>query len=270
MAELLKELLALSDFKTIEVSNPNFTPEGFKFITVKSKNLKGRGDIVCYQTKGAEAYNNPDLVILLHGIYGSSWSWAFCSGVHQIIEDLVSKNKINPCIIVMPSDGLWGDGSLYAKHSGYDFEKWIIEDTILAVEEAFNHNFKNKYISGLSMGGFGALKLGFKYKEVFKKFYAHSSVIDLVDLSELVDEKACLELSLKDRSLNQVVNDFQRDDYQFGFDCGVDDGFYQANVSFSEFLNAKNIKHKFDSLRGEHNWDYWRENIKRSFYFFNC
>ena len=108
---------------SVEISNKIVQTENLKFVTVKSQNLKGRGDICVFEPQT----NQTDLpiVILLHGVYGSSWAWAFSGNAHITAQNLISNNEISPMILAIPSDGLWGDGSAYVPHHGFDFEKWI-------------------------------------------------------------------------------------------------------------------------------------------------
>lgn len=68
-------------FRTTELSNPTFAPENLRFITVKTPNLRGRGDICVFIPPLNDLHNVP-LVLLLHGVYGSSWVWALKGGVH--------------------------------------------------------------------------------------------------------------------------------------------------------------------------------------------
>src|SRR6266566_2995691 len=69
-------------FKTVEISSPQFEANGLRFITVKTSNLKGRGDICVYAPSQIEKTDVLPVVILLHGVYGSAWSWAYSAGVH--------------------------------------------------------------------------------------------------------------------------------------------------------------------------------------------
>lgn len=41
-------------------------------------------------------------------------------------------------VLVMPSDGLFGDGSGYFNHGDKDFEKWIVKDVIGLISEVLN------------------------------------------------------------------------------------------------------------------------------------
>lgn len=74
---------------------------------------------------------------------------------------MINRGELPPMVVVMPSDGLWGDGSGYLPHHGYDFEKWIAMDVPDAIEGKIAGVQKHSplFIAGLSMGGFGALRI---------------------------------------------------------------------------------------------------------------
>lgn len=148
----------MSTFRTTETSNPLFERANVGFITVKSPNLKGRGDICVFVPDVAGAINLP-IVILLHGVYGSAWVWSQKAGAHITASQMIKENQIQPMILAMPSDGLWGDGSAYLPHHQCNFEQWIAHDVFHAVLENIPAaSVQSKiFISGLSRGGFGAL-----------------------------------------------------------------------------------------------------------------
>src|ERR1700761_6413784 len=177
-------------FKTLEISNPHYECGNLRFITVKTPNLKGRGDICVY----APITNVPDvklpIVILLHGVYGSAWSWPMSSGVHLKVDELIKSDELPPMILAMPSDGMWGDGSGYLPHSGYNFEKWIAEDVHDALIECIPAAKKDSplFIAGLSMGGFGALRIGAKYGPKFRAIAGLSSITSLPQMKLFVEE----------------------------------------------------------------------------------
>ena len=65
---------------------------------------------------------------VLHGVYGSHWAWAAKAGAHRIAATLIDDNEIPPIALAMPSDGLFGLGSGYVRHSGGDFARWILDE----------------------------------------------------------------------------------------------------------------------------------------------
>src|ERR1700712_3758256 len=128
----------MSKFRILEISNPQFESNHLRFITIKTPNLKGRGDICVYIPPQVSKTDSVPVVLLLHGVYGSAWSWAHSGGVHLKVNERIAQGKLPPMILVMPSDGLWGDGSAYLGHNGFDFEKWIVDDVINAVIESID------------------------------------------------------------------------------------------------------------------------------------
>jgi len=81
----------MSKFRTVEISNPKFESNNLRFITVKTPNLKGRGDICVYVPSDIRFTQALPIVILLHGVYGSAWSWAHSGGVHLKVNELIKK-----------------------------------------------------------------------------------------------------------------------------------------------------------------------------------
>lgn len=72
----------MSDFFTIEMSDPRFEFEGLRQLTVKSHALGRRADVTVFDPKaGTDAL---PLVILLHGVYGSHWAWTMKGGDSSI------------------------------------------------------------------------------------------------------------------------------------------------------------------------------------------
>src|SRR5688572_4438426 len=125
-------------FFTTEISDPQFERDNLRHITIRTKNLPGRGDMTVYAPPMKNLMDLP-IVILLHGVYGSSWCWPLKAGVHLIAQKMIEQGMIKPMVLVMPSDGLWRDGSAFLSHKdGYDYERWIVEDVPDAVRQEIN------------------------------------------------------------------------------------------------------------------------------------
>lgn len=259
-------------FRTTEISDPKFESNHLRFITVKSENLKGRGDICVFVPPNANLKDIP-LVILLHGVYGSSWVWSQKGGVHLTASDMMQQGKVQPMVIAMPSDGLWGDGSGYMPHNNEDYEKWIVEDVPNAVFQNI-HQLGEKssiFISGLSMGGFGALRLGVKYSHIFKAVSAHSAITSLEQMPLFVEE--ALEnydyTEKKEQSIFGIIQKYKNKLPGIRFDCGKDDLLIEHNRLLHGQLNEIGIDHIYEEFSGSHEWSYWQEHIKDSLLFFD-
>lgn len=259
-------------FRTTEISDPQFENDHLRFITVKTKNLKGRGDICVFVPPGEHVENLP-LVILLHGVYGSAWVWTQKAGVHRSALQMIQNQEIRPMVIAMPSDGLWGDGSGYLAHNQRDFEKWIVEDVPNAVSENIPSvgSVSKMAISGLSMGGFGALRLGIKYSAKFEAISAHSSITDIAQMPFFVEE-ARENYSQKDTRENSVLGVLEKYPARLPkirFDCGTEDELIDENRTLHTELERLKIDHAYEEFPGAHEWSYWQRHVKDSLSFFN-
>jgi putative tributyrin esterase len=263
----------MSKFRTVKISNPKYETNNLRHITLKSSNLKGRGDICVFVPPDVNENQELPVVILLHGVYGSAWSWPYNSGVHMQAMEMIKEGKIPPMIIAMPSDGLWGDGSGYLPHNGYNFEKWIIEDVLEVLYETIGNAGKNSplFISGLSMGGFGALRMGSKYGHIFKGFSGHSSITNLVQMKLFVEEG--LENYVQDDKTNEDVFDTIRKNVHsippFRFDCGTSDLLIEHNRELHRKLEENGINHIYEEFSGAHEWPYWEKHISKSLLIFS-
>lgn len=258
-------------FRSTEISDPKFESDNLRFITVKTNNLKGRGDICVFVPPVENAEKLP-LVILLHGVYGSAWVWSQKAGVHLTAWEMIQNKEIPPMVIAMPSDGLWGDGSGYLPHNQKDFEKWIVDDVPNAVIENIPSvsTTSESFISGLSMGGFGALRLGIKYSDKFKAISAHSSITDIIQMPLFVEE-ATKNYEQDDKLENSVLGVLEKYGNaipKLRFDCGSEDKLISFNRELHTALKRKEIAHIYEEFPGGHEWSYWGEHFKKSLLFF--
>ena len=262
----------MSKFRTIEISNPQYEANNLRFITVKTPNLKGRGDICVFVPPQLSKTDIVPVVILLHGVFGSSWSWAHQGGVHLKINELIKRGELPPMIIAMPSDGLWGDGSGYLPHSSYDFEKWIVDDVVNAVVESIDGADKKSplFISGLSMGGFGALRIGAKYGYRFKGMSGLSSITSLPQMKLFVEEslKTYIPRDVIDEDLMATFKHYRDQLPPIRFDCGTHDLLISYNRDLHQKMEKEGIPHVYQEYSGTHEWPYWSEHVVATLKFF--
>ncbi|MCB0602401.1 MAG: esterase family protein [Saprospiraceae bacterium] len=260
----------MSHFHTIEVSDPRYTSDGLHFITVKSKALKGRGDVLAYMPDNPAGKTLP-IVVLLHGVYGSSWAWALKGAAHRTAAHLIRENRIPPMILAMPSDGLRGDGTGYVKAADADFEHWIL-DVPEIIHEVFTEASidKIKFICGLSMGGYGALRLGAKYPEQYSGISAHSSVTKPEEMASFLEEPlASVFIESKDEySITYWMQKHRHLLPPIRFDCGLEDSLLSANRKLHQALHDLGIRHHYEEFAGGHEWSYWESHLTESLLFF--
>jgi putative tributyrin esterase len=253
-------------FRTIQFSDPRFEHEGLRYVTVKTPNLRGRGDITFWSPEGVSDAEPLPLVILLHGVYGSHWAWSLRGGVHRTANRLIRAGQLPPLRLAMPSDGLWGDGSGYLPHNGHHFDNWIVDDVPTACPGAVSDLF----VAGLSMGGYGALRLGAMYPDRFRAVSGLSSITKLEQMAAFVEEpltdyrqpdsaeESVLELMLRNRDQLPPIR----------FDCGTEDALLGANRTLHTGLTDAGIPHDYAEFSGGHEWPYWETHIEDTLLFF--
>lgn len=258
-------------FRTVEISDPTLEADGLRWVTVKSRALTQRCDTCVYECPGAKESGGAPVVILLHGVYGSHWAWALKGGAHRTAARLVAEGRIRPMVLAMPSDGLWGDGSGYLPHRTQDFERWIVEEVPLVARLASPACSADSplLIAGLSMGGFGALRLAAKYPERFTAASAHSAATHFEQMKEFVEEHPATFTVLEEDCsvLDQILRSRARLP-PFRFDCGREDILLEGNRHLHDALVSAEIPHVYEEFPGGHTWPYWMEHLEDSLCFF--
>lgn len=239
------------------------------FLTVKSNAIGHRVDVCVYVPQ--KKVKNIPVVVLLHGVYGSHWAWALKAEVHKTLEQLIVDGKIPPMMLVMPSDGLFQDGSGYLAHHGANYEHWIAQDVPALIKENYKQVTAESpyFIAGLSMGGYGALRIGAKYPKVFKAFSGLSSITRFEEMGQFVEDIERVKSSVKkDENVLEIMLENKDWLNPFRFDCGKQDQLFVPNQVLHTELIANGIIHEFYEYEGEHSWDYWKKHIEDTLVFF--
>ena len=265
--------LTMHEFRTVEVSDPRFERDHLRVFTVKSSYLKGRADVCVFIPHGIAPAESLPVVILLHGVYGSAWSWPLKSGVHIRLLEKIHAGELPPMVLAMPSDGLWGDGSGYLSHHGMDFDRWIAEELPqLLYQHVPGVDHRSPFfISGLSMGGFGALQLGVRYSSLFKAISAHSSLTRIDQMKLFVEEDLSLyqqEEQWKE-SIFETIMRHRKTLPAIRFDCGRQDQLIEANRELHHQLMNEGISHVYEEFDGGHEWPYWEKHVMDSLVYFS-
>jgi S-formylglutathione hydrolase FrmB len=214
------------------------------------------------------AHRGPFPVLyLLHGLSDDHTIWCRRTSVERYVQDL-------PLVVVMP-DG--GRGFYTDAVTGLAYERHIMEDVIGTVERLFQvrTDRAGRAIGGLSMGGYGSLKLALKYPDVFGSVVAHSGVYDMArlitpDTQRHIQTRAIFGPDAVGGD-NDVFALAQRLDPAqapaIRVDCGVDDGLIADNRALHAHLDALGIAHEYAEYPGAHTWAYWDEHIQEAIAF---
>ena len=256
-------------FRTVCLSDPRFESDGLRCVTVKSPALRGRGDVTVWAADGERPVA---LVVLLHGVYGSHWSWALQGGAHRTARRLMDAGEIPAFALAMPGDGLRGDGTGYLRHGdGIDYEGWVAGDVTAATRVALPglDAAVPCFIAGLSMGGFGALRIGAKHHSRFLGIAAHSSITHLAQMARFVEEDiAAFGADPGDASTLDAILAAREALPPLRFDCGIDDPLIADNRALHAALVEHGVAHTYEEFEGGHTWSYWETHLADTLRFF--
>ncbi|MGB7161503.1 MAG: alpha/beta hydrolase-fold protein [Tepidisphaeraceae bacterium] len=265
-------LKTMSRFHTIEISDPRFEHEGLREVTFKSPSLRGRADVTLWLPPGAESASDLPLAILLHGVYGSHWAWTRSGGAHRTAADLVARGEIPPMALAMPSDGLVFDGSGYLTIGERDVERYVVDEVRACVGEVVKSVTARSpvFIAGLSMGGFGALRLGAKYPDRFAAIAGHSSITNFAQMAKFVEEphEAYGPPAEQEQSVLHWMLAHRDRLPPIRFDCGTEDPLIEENRRLHRELATHEIPHTYEEFPGGHEWLYWETHVADTLRFF--
>lgn len=271
-----------SPFRSIEISDRRYERDGLRHVTVGSTALRGRADVSLFVPAGLRREDpreppfrdgrDPPLVILLHGVHGSHWAWASQGGAHLTARRLIRRGTIRAMVLAMPSDGLRGGGTGYLRHPERDFERWIVEEVPAAAALAAGRtgSWPAIFLAGLSMGGFGALRLGAKHAGRFRAVSGHSSITRFEQMREFVEDDLSLyHVRDRDRSVLRTILENRDRCPPLRFDCGTEDPLIEHNRELHRQLTEAGVPHRYREFRGGHEWPYWEDHVADSLRFFH-
>ena len=213
------------------------------------------------------------VLYLLHGAYGCYSDWSKKTDLHRLAD------KYNVIIVCPDGQDSWYFDS--PVDPTMQFETYVSKELVEYIDSHYRTN-ANRYmraITGLSMGGHGALFLAFRHPDVFWSCGSMSGNMDITQypdkwhikdrLGEQVenpqrwrDHSVCNQVELLKKSTLQPAQNIIIDD-------GLNDIFIKNNIALHEQLVEAGIDHDFTVRPGRHSWDYWVNSLDYHMMFFS-
>ncbi len=221
----------------------------------------------------------------LHGL-GADEQSLVRSGGWNLVESLQEEKRIGEFVLITPDGGR----SFYinSRDGRLRYEDFFLREFLPAIEKRYRVQAvrAGRAVAGTSMGGYGALRLAFKYPQIFSAASAHSAALMeklppgagetpglggsrgwiLGDVfgspfdQAFYDRNSPLALAKAGAGLSRV---------KIYFDCGRDDeyGFDAGAEKLHQELNSRRIAHEFHIYPGGHSWSYVAEHLDESLAF---
>lgn len=239
-----------------------------------------------YRVVLPEGYGNPkdkniiekpvsySVIYLLHGLTGHFNDWTDKTKLAEYAA------KYNYIIITPEGDNGWYSDSGSVPNDKY--ESYIIQELIPEVDKKFRTipDRKHRVVAGLSMGGYGSIKFGLKYPEMFSLVGSFSGALQAASLTEKMLGNGWKALTDSivgvygaDDSPTRRANDVFKIVREMPADktkilpfvyisCGTEDGLIATNRELSGLLLEKKIPHEFRELPGIHDWKFWDAQVQ--------
>lgn len=205
---------------------------------------------------------------LLHGLSDDHTIWERRTSIERYVGGL-------PLVVVMP-DG--GRGWYTNAAEGFAYEDDLIKDVVGLVERTFPVRAERagRAIGGLSMGGYGAVKLALKHPEMFCSANSHSGALGFLRTTGSEFRKNSPEF---DRIFGKAAEDGPEDPFAIveridhgripalRIDCGTDDFLLGQNRAFHAHLEKMKVAHQYEEFPGGHTWDYWDRHVQEAIAF---
>ena len=213
------------------------------------------------------------VLYLLHGAYGCYSDWSRKTDLNQ----LASKYDV---IIVCPDgqDSWYFDSPVDPK---MQFETYVSKELVSYIDSHYR-TIPNRFmraITGLSMGGHGALFLAFRHPDVFWSCGSMSGNMDITQFPDSWHIKDRLgnyednKQRWRDHAVCNLVDQMKASELKPAQNIIIDDGlndiFIKNNIAMHEQLVEKGIDHDFTTRPGRHSWDYWVNSLDYHLMFFH-
>jgi S-formylglutathione hydrolase FrmB len=251
----LSSTLSFASIDTISIFS-NAMHRNIKAIVVKPGNYTKEKDF--------------SVVYLLHGAFGRYDNWV------KKVGSLQNDADANSMIIVCP------DGSANSWYfdspvdSSYKFETHISKEVPDYIDTHYKTKKDRKYraITGLSMGGHGAMFIAHRHADIFGACGSMSGALNIstitngYDIGKRLGKFDTTNTYYKDWSVLKIIETKPSDSLAIIIDCGLQDFIYGMSKATHEKLVALKIPHDYIERPGKHDWNYWANAVKYQLLFF--
>ena len=210
------------------------------------------------------------VLYFLHGL-GDNEQTLFKSGGWDLVQDLRQQNKITDFLIAVPE----GMATFYINSADgkVGYSDFFLKEFIPYIEGKYSiqRTRSARGISGVSMGGYGALRFAFAHPELFSSVSAESPALLSPESAEENHQLGQLLGNVFGNPIN-LAHWKQNDPFVLArlnrnrlstlaiyFNCGRDDeyGFAASSAALDRQLTAEGIRHEFHLYAGNHSSGYF-------------
>lgn len=232
-------------------------------LSLDSRVLNRPVTVVAVLPDGASEHHPAPLLLLLHGYGGDAFSWL---KIKTGLPALVDRTGI---ALLCPDGGQsWYMDSPVDTTSRY--ESFLVGELIPYADAHLPvaRDARHRAVAGLSMGGFGAMRLGLLHPDLFGAAGSMSGGLDIRpfpgrwELDRLLGRQSeSPENWERMTPINLIAQLDPARTPALIIDCGYDDFIFEVNRAFHRELRRRGIPHDFCVRPGGHELSYWANAI---------
>ncbi|WP_088809911.1 MULTISPECIES: alpha/beta hydrolase family protein [Listeria] len=229
----------------------------------------GKNRIGMAGAKKQEAY---PVLYLLHGLSDDDSTWTRRTALERYVAEL-------GIVVVMPN----GYRGFYTNtKTGENYFDYIANEVPSLVQHYFPiSSARNEtFVAGLSMGGYGAMKLALHFPERYAAAASFSGALDMESYLKEVSGEAAREKNNtfgtaadfvgSENDLFALAKNVSGESPRLYQACGTEDFLYAHNQNFRKFVTTEtNLPLTYEEGPGSHTWDYWDSQIQKALQFFS-
>ncbi len=223
--------------------------------------------ILCYMPSEAASDRKIPTVIALHGYGGGSWQWPSICDLQMLADDY-------GVMIVCP-DGFADSWYMDSPRGGNDYASFFGNAILPAIERELPVDTSLMFITGLSMGGHGALHLALRYRGKFRAAGSMSGVLDLsksslvkTSLSKILGPLSADNDNWMRYSAIGHVEAFKESAMPIIISCGAQDYLVGCNREFARKCASLGVDAVYTESPGRHEARYWKAQLPEHIRFF--
>lgn len=201
---------------------------------------------------------------LLHGLSDDHTTWCRRTNLERYVSEL-------GIAVIMPN----AHRSFYTNMAHGERYFDFIADELPQLARSFFHlsdQLEHNHIAGLSMGGYGAFKVGIRRPNLFSSATSLSGVMDVANIDRWFKNEATKnnvfgspdKVRGSDDDLFHLIENSSSPRPRLLQICGTEDFLYEENLKFKKALNTQSWDYTYHEEPGHHTWDFWDRNIQRA------
>jgi S-formylglutathione hydrolase FrmB len=215
---------------------------------------------------------------LLHGLGENSEAWTRHTAIERYARD-------EGMAVIMPEV----QRSFYLNmRYGLAYFTYVSEELPALCERMFSLSPRreDRYVAGLSMGGYGAMKCGLTRPDFYAGCASFSGAMDIQFVIDTFLEKESNKVQMQAAIGMDLPVEEENDLFalaakvaalpaekqpQLFLTCGEQDFLLDQNRRFRDHLEALPLAHTYREWPGDHEWGFWDASVKQALeYFFHA